>query len=131
MEFLGPDFLNWDGLSPLPKVDTKFLKDCLVNRLIVSYSESRSKQYTAAFGNDHTRHLSLKLSRFGPPTLGPLLSHFSTLNSPTISFLVSFFVKLVCNCLNTDGDRRRQFDPDGSTHPLKNPSNPTPCFSVT
>ena len=128
MEFLGPDFLNWDGSTTLPAIDGKFIKECLVNRLIVSYSESRSKQFTSALGNDHLHHLTLKLERFGSSATSSLTAHFSSLPSSTPAFLVSFFIRLLCNCLNTDGDRRRKFDPDGSTHPLKKGTNPFPCY---
>ena len=128
MEFLGPDFLNWDGITSLPTMDKLVIKDCLINRLIISYSESRFKQYTTELGSDHTRHLEKKFNRYGHSDPSSTLSHFSSLPSSIPVFLVSFFIKLVCNCTNTDGDRRRKFDPDGSSHPLKSPLNPTPCF---
>ena len=128
MEFMGSAFLDWDGTTTIPTLTGKSIKECLVNRLIVSYSDCRSKQYLSKLGSDHTRHLDRKFLRFGPPAATSTAAHFALLPSSFPFFLVTLYVKILCNSVNTDGDRRQKFDPDGSTHPHKSPSNPTPCY---
>ena len=127
MEFLGSDCMDWDGDHPLPKLDGVTIKKVLVQKLIVSYNESCKKRYTNELGRDHLTHLSLKFANWNGSS-NTTLEHFGSLPPSTPGFLVTLFVKILCNALNTDGDRRRHFDPLGSRHQLKSVTNLTPCY---
>ena len=127
MEFLGPDFLNWDGSSPLPKLCRTTIRKLVIHKLIISYGSRRSVEYTRELGRDHHSHLLLRHSKYGALTDIPC-AHFSALPANTPPFLVTHFIKLICGSTNYDGGRRRKFAPEGSTHPDKSPSNPFPCL---
>jgi hypothetical protein len=127
MEFLGPNFLGWDGFSPLPCLEDKDLRRLVNQSLILSYNDCCSAYYTNNLGADHTRHLLGRLAKWGSSDIHCLLSHFS--RTPKIpAFLVSHFIKLVCGADNLDGGRRRKFDPDSSVHRSKSTENPWPCY---
>jgi hypothetical protein len=128
MEFLGPGYLGWDGVSTLPKLDAASIKKIVTDKLIVSYAEVNTTPYTNNFGVDHTHHLRARLARFGSADSELLTQHFAQLPKKLPAFLITHFIKLVCGALNSDGGRRRKFDPDGSVHPDKCPSNPFPCY---
>ena len=127
MEFLGPNFLGWDGSSPLPCLDDKNLKRIVNQSLIVSYNVGCSASYTNNLGADHTHHISSRLAKWGSTDSACLLAHFSRcVKIP--AFLITHFIKLVCGASNSDGGRRRKFDPDSSVHPNKAVENPWPCY---
>jgi hypothetical protein len=128
MEFLGPGFLNWDGLSQLPKLDDASIKKTVVEKLVVSYSVGNSVSYTHNFGYDHTQHLRRRLAKFSSADSDTLTHHFSKLPRKVPAFLVTHFIKLICGALNSDGERRRKFAPDGSVHAGKCAENPFPCY---
>ena len=111
----------------LPCLDRKSIKRALCHSLCVSYNENCRKRFSRELGNDHLTHLRLRLSRWGGFT-DVILSHFILLPSHTPGFLVTLYIKILCNALNTDGDRRRHFDPHGSRHPDKCVTNLTPCY---
>jgi hypothetical protein len=56
------------------------------------------------------------------------MAHFSKLPKKVPAFLITHFIKLLCGALNSDGGRRRKFDPNASQHPNKSPTNPFPCY---
>ena len=127
MEFLGPNFLGWDGSSPLPCLDDKNLKRIVNQNLIVSYNVGCSASYSSNLGADHTHHISNRLAKWGTTDSAGLLAHFSRcVKIP--AFLITHFIKLVCGASNSDGGRRRKFDPGASVHPDKSVGNPWPCY---
>jgi hypothetical protein len=127
MEFLGPDFLDWDGVLPLPKLDPKSVQDIVIARRITKYCSSRSPTYARALGEDHMSHLETKCAKYSSnPT--NLLAHFSTIPSKTPDYLISNYIKTLNNVQDTHGGRVRFFKPGLSTHPLKSPTNPWPCY---
>jgi hypothetical protein len=128
MEFLGPGFLNWDGLSQLPKLDAASIRVAALGGLIVSYGVGNSVSYTQNFGFDHTQHLCRRLARFGSSDSDILTQHFNKLPRKVPAFLITHFIKLVCGALNSDGERRRKFDPGGSVHTGSCVENPFPCY---
>jgi hypothetical protein len=128
MEFLGPGFLNWDGLSHLPKLDAASIKRIVIEKLVVSYADCNSASYTTNFGVDHRRHLCRRLAKFGSTDSDNYMLHFSKLQKKVPAFLVTHFIKLTCGALNSDAERRRKYSPDGSVHPNKGVGNPFPCY---
>jgi hypothetical protein len=128
MEFLGPDFLDWDGLSALPKLDAKTIKKIAIQSLIVNYNISRSRSFTANFGRDHANNLRFRCSKYGVSDTDTLVKHFTNLPKTVPAFLITHYIKLFNGALNFDGGRRRKFDPNGSMHNDKNPENPFPCY---
>jgi hypothetical protein len=128
MEFLGPNFLDWDGVSPLPKLDATTIKRYVIQSLILSYNLGCSSSYTCHFGADHTRHLRARLAKFGSADIDTPIQHFTKLPKKVPAFLITHFIKLMCGALNSDGERRRKFAPDGSVHPSKCDDNPFPCY---
>jgi len=128
MEFLGADYLNWDGISPLPELDAEAIKKQVLQNLIVSYGTGRRAAYSQNFGKDHLSHLRVRCMKFGISDVGSVISHFAKLPKRVPSFLVSHFIKLFGGALNYDGGRRRKFDPNGSVHADKSPANPFPCY---
>ena len=128
MEFLGADFLNWDGFSPLPSLDVVSIKKLVIDKLLLSYGTERYAAYSRNFGNDHFSHLRARCLRFGVSEINTVLGHFDKLPKKVPAFLVSHYIKLFCGALNYDGGRRRKFEPNGSVHMDKSPSNPFPCY---
>ena len=128
MEFLGPGFLNWDGLSQLPKLDAATIKKTVIEKLIVSYGDGNSASYTHNFGSDHTQHLSRRLAKFSSSDTDILTQHYSKLPRKVPAFLITHYIKLLCGALNSDGERRKKFAPDGSVHVGKCAENPFPCY---
>jgi len=127
MEFLGPDFMNWDGSSPLPKLGRNAIRKLAIRKLIISYGSRRAVEYTRELGRDHCNHLLLRHEKYGALTVLPC-AHFAALPANTPPFLVTHFIKLICGATNYDGGRRRKFAPEGSVHPERSPSNPFPCY---
>jgi hypothetical protein len=128
MEFLGPHFLDWDGSSPLPKMDDKTLKNSIIQSLTVSYNSGSSRSYTRNFGKDHLSHLRHRHGKYGVTNIDHVLTHFAKLPKSIPPFLITHYVKLIGGASNYDGGRRRKFAPDESLHPDKTPSNPWPCY---
>ena len=128
MEFLGADFLDWDGISPLPLLDAVSIKRIVIENLLLSYGDGRRAAYSRNFGSDHFSHLRARCLRFGVSEIGTTLSHFDKLPKKVPAFLVSHYIKLFCGALNHDGGRRRKFEPNGSVHIAKCPGNPFPCY---
>ena len=128
MEFLGADYLNWDGISALPKLDGPAIKKHVTQNLIVSYGVGRYASYTEHFGKDHFSHLRDRCNKHGVADAGKVISHFTKLPKKTPAFLISHYIKLLSGSLNWDGGRRRKFDPNGSVHLNKNDLNPWPCY---
>jgi hypothetical protein len=128
MEFMGPEYLNWDGLSPLPKLDASSIRNFVTQKLIVSYSVGNAASYTRNFGKDHMSHLRARCAKYGVGDVQSLIVHFSNLPKKTPAFLITNYIKLFCGATNFDGGRRRKFDPNGSVHPCKDDSNPFPCY---
>ena len=79
MEFMGPDFLDWDGHSPLPKMDDKTLKNSIIHSLTVSYNSGSSRSYTRNFGKDHLSHLRHRHGKYGVTNIDHVLTHFAKL----------------------------------------------------
>ena len=127
MELLGPDFIGWDGASPLPKLDRKSIHDIIISKRITRYSSSRAPTYTRELGKDHTTHIEARCSKHGASSI-TLLSHFSTLPSKTPDYLISNYIKTLNNAQDTHGGRVRFFKPDLSTHTKKSSVNPWPCY---
>jgi hypothetical protein len=128
MEFLGPGFFGWDGISSLAKLDTATIKKVITERLIVSYAVGNSVSYTNNFGADHVQHLRRRLAKFGSSDHLALSLHFGKLPKKVPAFLITHYIKLICGALNSDGERRRKFAPDGSVHADKCDDNPFPCY---
>jgi hypothetical protein len=128
MEFLGPGYLNWDGLSQLPKLDATAIKKTVIEKLIVSYGDGNSASYTHNFGSDHTQHLCRRLAKFCSSDTDTLTQHYSKLPRKVPAFLITHYIKLLCGALNSDGERRKKFAPDGSVHVGKCAENPFPCY---
>jgi len=128
MEFLGPSFLEWDGTSALPKMDKRKIQELFTKRLIISYCPGNSISYTRNFGRDHTSHISSKLRGVGIVDAYHTISHFSTLPKKVPAFLVTHYIKVLCGALNSDGGRRRKYDPNSSVHPDRCANNPYPCY---
>ena len=127
MEFLGPNFLDWDGVVPLPKLDDKNLRRLITRSLIISYNPGCAVSYTNNMGADHLHHLSARLAKWGSSDVNQLLAHFAKVVK-TPAFLTTHFIKLLCGASNSDGGRRRKFAPDSSVHPGKCIENPWPCY---
>jgi hypothetical protein len=128
MEFLGPNFLAWDGVAPLPKLDGPSIKNRTVQSLIISYNVGCSASYTNNFGSDHNHHISNRLAKFGSADTVNTTLHFAKLPKKVPAFLISHFIKLTCGATNSDGERRRKIDPDCSVHLGKHAENPFPCY---
>ena len=128
MEFLGPNLLDWDGVSPLPKLDATTIKRYVIQSLIISYNVGCSSSYTCHFGADHTRHLRARLAKFGSADIDTPIQHFTKLPKKVPAFLITHYIKLLCGALNSDGERRKKFAPDGSVHVGKCAENPFPCY---
>ena len=128
MEFLGADFLDWDGFSPLPLLDAVSIKRIVIENLLLSYGDERHAAYSRNFGSDHFSHLRARCLRFGVSEINTLLCHFDKLPKKVPAFLVSHYIKLFSGALNYDGGRRRKFEPNGSVHMAKCPVNPFPCY---
>jgi hypothetical protein len=128
MEFLGPTFMDWDGSSQLPKLDKTEIKKLITERLVVSYGGDNSAKYTRNFGRDHSSHLLNRHLKFGMADTSFVNEHFSKLPKKVPAFLITHFIKVLCGALNSDGGRRRKFDPNGSVHPDKGVDNPFPCY---
>ena len=128
MEFLGADYLNWNGSSALPKLDATAIKKHVTQNLVVSYSVGNSAAYTRNFGKDHLSHLRDRCKKYGIPAVNLIIEHYANLPKQTPAFLLSHFIKLFSGSLNLDGGRRRYFDPNGSVHLSKNSLNPFPCY---
>jgi hypothetical protein len=127
MEFLGPNFLDWDGSSPLPCLDDKNLKRIITQCLIVSYNVGCSVSYSNSLGADQIHHISSRLAKWGCSDVNGLFAHFSRcVKIP--AFLTTHFIKLLCGASNSDGGRRRKFDPNSSVHPDRGEENPWPCY---
>jgi len=127
MEFLGPDFLDWDGCSPLPKLSKTEIKKQVIHSLILSYRPRRALEYTRQLGRDQCSHLMFRHSKYEASS-DVALAHFNALPSNIPPFLVSHYIKLLCGATNYDGGRRRKFAPNGSVHPEKSAANPFPCY---
>ena len=128
MEFLGPGYLDWDGISQLPKLDAATIKKTVIEKLVVSYGDGNSASYTHNFGSDHTQHLCRRLAKFSSSDTDILTQHYSKLPRKVPAFLITHYIKLLCGALNSDGERRRKFAPDGSVHVGKCAENPFPCY---
>ena len=128
MEFLGPDYLNWDGLSPLPKLDPVSIKNYVTLNLITSYGVERYSAYSRNFGSDHFSHLRARCLKYGVSEFDTITSHFSKLPKQVPAFLISHFIKLFAGAVNYDGGRRRKFEPNGSVHEARSLANPFPCY---
>jgi len=128
MEFMGADYLNWDGVSPLPKLDKTTIKKQVIQNLVISYGSVRQAAYSLNFGKDHFCHLRERCRKFGVPDADSVILHFANLPKNVPAFLISHFIKLFSGALNSDGGRRRKFEPNGSVHPEKCPDNPFPCY---
>jgi len=128
MEFLGPNFLGWDGSVPLPSLDDKGLKSQIIQNLIISYNVACAASYTSNLGADHLHHLSNRLAKWGASDVNGLMAHFSRGAKKTPAFLTTHFIKLLCGASNSDGGRRRKYAPDSSLHPGKSVGNPWPCY---
>ena len=128
MEFLGPGFLNWDGYSQLPELNAAAIKMTVTENLVVSYAEVNSVAYTSNLGAGHRQHLCRRLAKFGSSDVDNLTQHFTKLPRKVPAFLITHFIKLICGALNSDGERRRKFAPDGSVHAIKSADNPLPCY---
>jgi len=128
MEFLGADFLNWDGLSPLPVLDASSIKNHVIKNLLISYGVGSFSAYSRNFGSDHFTHLRDRCLRYGITEINTIVSHFANLPKKVPAFLVTHYIKLFCGALNYDGGRRRKFEPNGSVHMDKGPGNPFPCY---
>ena len=128
MEFLGPGFLNWDGFTQLPTINKPFIKKILTDKLILSYSDINKDRYTTNLGKDHTSHIMSRHLKAGYvlPIVAP--SHFEKLPRRVPPFLLTHYIKVLCGSLNSDGGRRRKFDPHASLHANKSISNPYPCY---
>ena len=127
MEFLGPNFLGWDGVSPLPKLDDKSLKMLIIQKLIISYNVGCAASYTSNLGADQLHHLSRRLAKWGAPDVNGLMAHFAK-GDKTPAFLITHYIKLLCGADNSDGGRRRKYGPSSSVHPDKCVENPWPCY---
>ena len=128
MEYMGADYLNWDGVSPLPKQDKTTIKKQVIQNLVISYGSVRQAAYSLNFGKDHFCHLRERCRKFGVPDTDSVIRHFDNLPKNVPAFLITHFIKLFCGALNSDGGRRRKFEPNGSVHPEKCPDNPFPCY---
>jgi hypothetical protein len=127
MEFLGPGFLNWDGFTQLPTLNKTSIKKILIDKIILSYSDSNKVFYTNHLGEDHMSHILRRHEKVGVSDPSVALAHFSKLPKKVPAFLITHYIKLLCGALNYDGGRRRMFDPNASQHPNKSPLNPYPC----
>ena len=128
MEFLGPLFLDWDGISKLPVLDKHEIQNLITKRLILSYNAGNTSSYTSNFGRDHTSHILKCVVRMGVADVNHTLSHFSTLPKKVPAFLVTHYIKVFCGALNSDGGRRRKYDINSSVHPDRCSTNPQPCY---
>jgi hypothetical protein len=128
MEFLGKGYLDWDGTSRLPKLNPTRIKEIIIDRLILSYAPCNYLSYSNNFGLDHNHHLNRKIYKLSISSLESLALHFSKLPKKVPPFLISYFIKVICGATNSDGGRRRKFDPTGSVHPNKCAENPFPCY---
>jgi hypothetical protein len=124
---LAPVFSTGTGFPNCPKLDDASIKKTVVGELVVSYSVGNSVSYTHNFGYDHTQHLR-RLAKFSAADSDTLTHHFSKLPRKVPAFLVTHFIKLICGALNSDGERRRKFTPDGSVLAGKCAENPFPCY---
>jgi hypothetical protein len=128
MEFLGADFLNWDGVSALPVLDALSIKNLVIDKLLISYGGSRLAAYSRNFGSDHLTHLRARCLRYGITEINTTINHFANLPRKVPAFLVTHYIKLLSGALNYDGGRRRKFEPNGSVHSGRGPGNPFPCY---
>jgi hypothetical protein len=128
MEFLGPSFMDWDGYSELPPLKKADIKKIVIDKLIVSYGTLNSLSYTRNFGLDHSSHLRNRLLKAGVTGACYVTDHFANLPKKVPPFLISHYIKVLCGALNSDGGRRRKFDPDASAHHAKGIDNPFPCY---
>ena len=108
-------------------MDAKSIKNCALKGLIVSYGVS-STRYTRNLGVDQLSHLQRCHAKFGISDSSSTIKHFALLPKKTPAFLITHYVKTISYALNSDGGRRRKFDPNPSEHPSRSPSNPYPCY---
>jgi ribonuclease HI len=123
MEFLGPEYLDWDGHTPL-LLDKKSIKSVAIKRGLLLYRGPFSKTIKS---KDFYHHVASKYALAGSSAASISIDHFSSLPRDTPAFLISHYIKALCNALNTDS-RRRDFDPECSSHPKKNSTNKWPCY---
>ena len=123
MEFLGPEYLDWDGHTPLT-LDKKSIKSVAIKRGLLLY---RGPFSTTKKSKDFYHHVASKYALEGSSAASNSIDHFSSLPRDIPAFLVSHYIKALCNALNTDS-RRRGFDADCSSHPKKNSTNKWPCY---
>jgi hypothetical protein len=120
MEFIGPKFLAWDGVSDLSN-----LKDVEIKRLLVKHGLHQVKDHSE---KERSRFSDL-VTKFGRFSSSPTntLAHFATISPSTPNSHLEHNLLLYTNALATD-KRIRHFVPDSSVHPAKNQWYPYPCY---
>jgi ribonuclease HI len=120
MEFLGSNFLDWDGLT-----DLKALKDYEIRKTLILHGLHRVKEgnkvQTTRFENLVTR---FKIHGTSPDNT---LKHFAKLPATTSNSLLAHHLRLYTNSLATDR-RIKRFAHNASVHPKKSMDNPFPCY---
>ena len=125
MEFLGDEFLNWDGQTPLnfSKADIKCVS---IQHGILHYTGPRSGSKSDLL-KDFYHHIADRYKLHESAASPNSFSHFKVLSKQTPYFLISHYIKCLCNALPTDS-KRRFVDPDCSTHHARSPTNKYPCY---
>jgi len=126
MEFLGPLYLNWDGVTKLHLTKEK-IHEVLLHCGSILYPASGYCKKRKVHGRDHLHHLAKRYSKFESKASSMTLAHYALLSSSIPAFLVTHNIKCLCNALNTDS-RRCFFDPASCSHVRKSPTLVRPCY---
>jgi ribonuclease HI/exonuclease III len=120
MEFLGSNFLNWDGLTSLST-----LKDHEIKKTLILHGLHRVKEDNTV---QTTRYENL-VTRFMKHGTNPenTLKHFAKLPATINNNLLVHHLRLYTNSLATDR-RIKRFAHNASVHPRKSTINPFPCY---
>jgi ribonuclease HI len=125
MEFLGDEYLGWDGQASLD-FTKKDIKNIALKHGILHYTGPRNKTKND-LRKDFYHHLVDRYKEHGSIASSNSLVHFKGLPKRTPAFLVTHFIKALCNALPTDS-KRRFVNPECSLHPAKSPTNMYPCY---
>ena len=120
MEFLGPNFLGWDGLSDLSN-----LKDADIKRTLVRHGLHQVKDQ-GEVERARYKDLVVKFAQHGTTPVRSL-EHFATIPPGVPNSLLEHHLLLYTNALATD-KRVRHFAPEASVHPAKSLWYPYPCY---
>jgi ribonuclease HI len=125
MEFLGDEYLCWDGTTAL-SIGRKDIKRVALKHGILSYSGPRCSAKNS-LRKDFCHHLLDRYSAYGSPAASNMYIHFDKIPKQTPAIMITVFIKALCNALNTDS-RFRHVKKDCSTHLMRTHLNPYPCY---